>query len=491
MNVKPLAEIGLLLYLLLLFPISLFGQKSLPYRADGSFVILHFSDCHFDGNHPGGTDSTFRTIRALIASAKPDLAVFNGDIVTERAGAESCWKEIVRVMEEEKLPFVVTMGNHDAEILPKAKIFSILERSKYYYGSRGPEELSPSMGNCYVTLTSREGADANCLYFLDSNDYHPNKFVQHYDWIHFDQIAWYRRISQSLKERNGNKPLPSLIFFHIPLPEFEWLVGDDRTFGTREEGDGAPRTINSGLFASFIDMGDVMGVISGHNHDNDLIGINRDIALAYGRVTGHDAYGTPERGGRVIKLYEGQRRFDTRIETPTWKEPTYYYPSGITSAEEETSTYLPALKTKAGESGVAYRYYEGKYHQVSDLREKDLKKTGVLPYFSIKEGDKEDHFGYKFETLIKIPERGIYRFYTYSDDGSILKVDGVVVVDNDGGHSARRAEGKVALEEGFHHIEVLYFEDYMGEELEVGFSSKTLTDRPLPKEILFLPPASK
>ena len=34
-----------------------------------------------------------------------------------------------------------------------------------------------------------------------------------------------------------------------------------------------------------------MGVFVGHDHDNDFIGIDKGIALGYGRVTGADAYG--------------------------------------------------------------------------------------------------------------------------------------------------------------------------------------------------------
>ena len=92
-----------------------------------------------------------------------------------------------------------------------------------------------------------------------------------------------------------------------------------------------------------------------------------------------------------------------------------------------------------------------------------------------------------FHTLIQIPEKGIYRFYTFSDDGSMLYIDGKLVVDNDGGHSARRAEGKIALEKGFHELHLLYFEDYMGQELEVGFSGLDFPEVPLQDEMLFLP----
>ena len=79
--------------------------------------------------------------------------------------------------------------------------------------------------------------------------------------------------------------------------------------------------------------------------------------------------------------------------------------------------------------------------------------------FSVEEAAVPDHFAYDFRTLVKIPERGVYRFYTFSDDGSKLYIDGKLIVDNDGGHSGRRAEGKVALEAGYHELHLLYFED--------------------------------
>ena len=62
-----------------------------------------------------------------------------------------------------------------------------------------------------------------------------------------------------------------------------------------------------------------------------------------------------------------------------------------------------------------------------------------------------------------------------------------MIVDNDGGHSARRVEGKVALEKGFHELHLLYFEDYMGQELEVGYSGRNVPETTLPDSMLFLP----
>lgn len=180
----------------------------------------------------------------------------------------------------------------------------------------------------------------------------------------------------------------------------------------------------------------VMAAFCGHDHDNDFIGLHLGMALAYGRVTGAEAYGDLKRGARIIDLYEGERRFDTWIATPEGREDGWYYPSGLNGLEERTMTYLPALPRKAEQlkPGVAYTYYEGKCKKVEQIASCPVKKQGVMPVPSIAGAAAEDHFAYEFRALIQIAQRGIYRFYTYSDDGSVLLIDGTQVVDNDGGH---------------------------------------------------------
>jgi hypothetical protein len=89
-------------------------------------------------------------------------------------------------------------------------------------------------------------------------------------------------------------------------------------------------------------------------------------------------------------------------------------------------------------------------------------KEGIMKNFLIKDAAIADHFAYEFRTLIYISKRGVYRFYTISDDGSKLYIDDKLIVDNDGGHSVRRAEGKVALEKGYHALHLLYFEKLYG-----------------------------
>jgi hypothetical protein len=59
---------------------------------------------------------------------------------------------------------------------------------------------------------------------------------------------------------------------------------------------------------------------------------------------------------------------------------------------------------------------------------------------------------------IAIPQSGTYVLGTLSDDGSYVAVDGQLVVDNGGSHGAEDRSGAVYLEQGFHDLEVRYFE---------------------------------
>ena len=474
----------LLLLLITLFPLLLSAQSKFNFK-DGKFVVAQFTDLHWMPNSEKCAE-TAASVRAVLAAEHPDLAVLSGDVVTYDPAMEG-WKQIVSIFEEAKVPFVVTMGNHDAEYLTKDEMYDFLLKSPYYAGAKGPKEIM-GCGNCIIPLygsTIKDKVEA-LFYCIDSNDYHANKLYGAYDWIHFNQVQWYRQQSAKFTEANGGKPLPALAFFHIPLPEYKEIVGDGKTYGSAKEGI-AGSAINSGMFASFIEAQDVMGVFVGHDHDNDFIGIHKDIALGFGRVTGADAYGSLQRGARIIKLYEGKRKFDSWIATPAGREATYYYPSGLNSEEEQNMTYEPALKTSAKKQGVAYTYYEGKCKRVADIASCTKVKEGTMKNISIKEAPVTDHFAYDFRALVNIPERGVYRFYTFSDDGSMLYINGKLVVNNDGGHSGRRAEGKIALEKGLHELHLLYFEDYMGQELEVGFSGRDILDTPLTDEMLFLP----
>ena len=67
---------------------------------------------------------------------------------------------------------------------------------------------------------------------------------------------------------------------------------------------------------------------------------------------------------------------------------------------------------------------------------------------------------------IDVPADGIYTFALLSDDGSYLKLDGKMVVDNDSEHSPREVIGQHAMRRGLHPLYARYF-DHNGGQLRL------------------------
>ena len=63
---------------------------------------------------------------------------------------------------------------------------------------------------------------------------------------------------------------------------------------------------------------------------------------------------------------------------------------------------------------------------------------------------------------LRVPEDGVYTFSLMSDDGSWLKIDGNMVVDNDRPQSPHEEVSQQALKAGLHKIEVRYFDSNGG-----------------------------
>jgi hypothetical protein len=174
----------------------------------------------------------------------------------------------------------------------------------------GPADIS-GVGNYVLQVSgSKRDETAAALYFIDSGSYAPTR-IGGYDWIRRDQIEWYISESSALRAESS-QPFPALAFFHIPIPEYNEVWDFHTCYGMKYESVCAPR-VNTGFFAAMHEMGDVMGTFVGHDHINDYWGDLHGVRLCYGRGTGYNTYGRDGflRGARVIRLKEGERRFDS------------------------------------------------------------------------------------------------------------------------------------------------------------------------------------
>ena len=471
----------------LLYQTAMPGQQ-LHFNPDGKFRIAQFTDLHLDPNTEK-SQQTLRMIQDVVNKENPDLVLLTGDVVTTGPSNKG-WGMIAETLEKVGKPYGVIFGNHDSEVTSRDSVFNYLEKSPFFIGERGIR-LEKKMGNYILPIFASDGSNKEkaLIYCFDSGEFGGDQErLGQYEWFDWEQIDWYRKQSQSYTFKNNDQPLPSVAFFHIPTPEFRYLNGRDDVYGSvlNISGFGSPE-INCGMFLSFLDMKDIMGTFVGHDHANDIIGQINGIALGYGRVSGYDASGRLERGGRIIELHEGQFTFDTWNVTPKGKEFVYHYPSGITSTDENQLSYLPAKKLNLKKNGVKYTYYEGIFKSLDEVKSKGKKiDKGTMPYFIVDEAPVKDHYAYDFESWINIPETGVYRFFINSDDGARLYIDGKLLINNDGSHSAARKGAKIALNKGFHEIKIEYFEDYMGQELKVRMLGRNMPEQLIPANLLFI-----
>jgi hexosaminidase len=132
----------------------------------------------------------------------------------------------------------------------------------------------------------------------------------------------------------------------------------------------------------------------------------------------------------------------------------------------------PAVKVNGLKNGLKYSYYEADLKNTGEIEFLTPANCGITTNFTIPKLAQPDAFGLKIWGYLKVPADGIYTFYTTSDDGSKLFIDGHVVVDNDGAHGEKQVNGQVALKAGLHEIKLLYFEMGGGETLQVHWEYK-------------------
>ena len=114
-----------------------------------------------------------------------------------------------------------------------------------------------------------------------------------------------------------------------------------------------------------------------------------------------------------------------------------------------------------------------------------MKKSGTISNFQLTPRLRSDRFGFEFNGYIDIASSGTYTFYTTSDDGSLLYIDGAKIVDNNGIHDKQERSGSKYLSKGKHAIRVAYFEKSGGQVLEVRYAGPGISKRLIPDSKLF------
>lgn len=309
-------------------------KSELKFNEDGKFTILNVSDIQSGyPNYP----SVMRLLRDTVRAVKPDLVVMTGDNIAgyachTKALSKACLDQIMNVFERENVPVAIVFGNHDDENTTATKE----DQMKWYgnfdcfVGEVGPEDIA-GVGNYNLPILSSDGTHyAFNLWMTDSGTYNDENDLGGYGCPHADQIEWYRRTALELKEQNGGKVVPAINFQHIIPIEIRdlWHWGED---GKPEFNEGVeykgeinenpcPAGYTNGQYDAFLEIGDVLATVSGHDHTNtfevNCKGIDIINTPSVNYASNNTEHHGDHVGSRVFVIDENDpTNFETKIVT--------------------------------------------------------------------------------------------------------------------------------------------------------------------------------
>jgi len=286
-------------------------EIKLQFNRDKSFKIAQFTDTHF---FIGGENSqeVLDNIKAVMEAEKVDLVILTGDIVTGKPTIKS-WEVLTDLLISYKIPYTVTFGNHEdeAEASREELLTYLSERPYCVLSDEGGMQVD-GIGNNILPVYNQKGIAEKLIYCMDSRSYTlaKDQRVEGYGWFDQSQIRWFAETNEAWIEKNPEAQ--SLLFFHIPLPEYAQAF-DHGEFkvGKRKEKECSPK-INTGMFAEMVLQRNVLGTFVGHDHVNNYVAQLHNIALCYGYFSGGNSYGSlPLNGARLILLEADKKTFTT------------------------------------------------------------------------------------------------------------------------------------------------------------------------------------
>ena len=289
----------------------------------GSFRLMQLTDTHYILGHPG-SERAMQCVCEALDAEKPDLVIHTGDILFGSPDIESALA-ILRPISDRGIPFAVALGNHDSQFGSTREDMFAAIRSLPGCVNQAPKEGVYGCSNDVITLSGPSGVE-KVLYLFDSMDaviLKGEEEIHCYDYIRHSQIAWYRGWSEHFTGGNNGVPVPSMAFFHIPLREIEEGLAAE---GSRLTGNNCeppcPSRLNSGLLAQFRELGDVLAIVNGHDHDCDYVLEYGNMYYIYGRYSGGDTvYNHLGLNGAEEPRLSGCRMFEFTAGSPdvrTW-----------------------------------------------------------------------------------------------------------------------------------------------------------------------------
>jgi hexosaminidase len=162
--------------------------------------------------------------------------------------------------------------------------------------------------------------------------------------------------------------------------------------------------------------------------------------------------------------------------------------SGIAEYRFRRIAPLEPVELEAAVPGLGYAYYEGRWSELPDFDQLTPAAIGTTDSFTLDVRKRPTNYGLRFSGYLNVSTEGTYAFYTSSDDGSRLWIDDELVVDNNGLHGPREAQGQVILRSGTYPITVEFFQARGAQGLEVSYEGPGIEKQPIPASTLVRQP---
>lgn len=169
------------------------------------------------------------------------------------------------------------------------------------------------------------------------------------------------------------------------------------------------------------------------------------------------------------------------ISQPTTLKMALFSPSGV-RGEIYTLNFKPSDMKKAAsvsnaKAGLKCDFFNKYYKNTKEIVGTPDESFVVSNITAPRESKS---FGLKFDGYIDVPETGVYSFFFTCDDGGVLYIDDIMVVDNDGQHSPVLKSGQAAMQKGLHPFRLDFLEGGGGYTLKLQYSFNGSAPKDIP-----------
>lgn len=235
--------------------------------------------------------------------------IFTGDVILSKYQQLDS-VQFARFMEKTGVYWAIVFGNHEVREekgFYKWLMLDSVRRYPHCLALHGNDSLY-GYGNYRIDIKNGENSLLQSLYLFDSGrdireryykDYGVPEDIKGYDFLKPEQIEWYKNCVRSTEEKYGK--VKSMMYFHIPLPEFEHVMKLDENgqyiptgeakifYGGMYESVGCS-PFNSGMFDAICELGSTQAVYCGHDHINDFCANYKGICFIYSQCSGYETY---------------------------------------------------------------------------------------------------------------------------------------------------------------------------------------------------------